>query len=130
MKIIVGYDGDDVSKRALELAVDHAKSFEGKIFVLSSLVGGADVGAEDIKKDEEDLEKAGAFLKEKNIDCETHLLIRGLEPGEDIVKFARDNDVQEIIMGVRRKSRVGKMVFGSTAQYVILKADCPVVTVK
>jgi len=50
--------------------------------------------------------------------------------GEDLVNHAKDKDIDEIIIGVRRRSKVGKLVFGSTAQYVILEAPCPVVAVK
>jgi nucleotide-binding universal stress UspA family protein len=38
--------------------------------------------------------------------------------------------VDAIIIGVKRRSKVGKLLFGSNAQYVIIKADCPVTTVK
>jgi nucleotide-binding universal stress UspA family protein len=65
-----------------------------------------------------------------DISCETHLLIRGLDAGEDLVEFAHDQQVDQIFIGVRRRSKVEKLVFGSTAQYVILNADCPVVTIK
>jgi len=51
-------------------------------------------------------------------------------PEEHLVNFAEENEIDEIIVGVRTKSRVGKFILGSTAQYVILKAPCPVVTVK
>jgi len=57
-------------------------------------------------------------------------LIRGLTPGDDLVQFAKDHGADEIIVGVEKKSKVGKFVFGSNAQYVILEAHCPVVTVK
>jgi len=57
-------------------------------------------------------------------------LISGLDFGEDIVEFAEQNKADEIIIGIRRKSKVGKLIFGSTAQYVILNASCPVVSVK
>ena len=62
--------------------------------------------------------------------CETHLLIRGLSPGEDLVQFSEDNQISEVIVGVRRRSKVGKLLMGSTAQHVILNDRCPVVTVK
>ena len=54
-------------------------------------------------------------------------MISGLDSGEDIVEFAKQNKADEIIIGIRRKSKVGKLMFGSTAQYVILNAPCPVV---
>jgi nucleotide-binding universal stress UspA family protein len=50
--------------------------------------------------------------------------------GEDLVQLAEENNVEEIVIGVRRRSKVGKLLFGSTAQYVILNAKCPVVSVK
>ncbi len=51
-------------------------------------------------------------------------------PGEDLIQFANENEIDEIIVGVKRRSNVGKLVFGSNARYVIMEANCPVVTVK
>ena len=129
-KIIVGYDGTPAAKAALALAKKHAKAFDARICVLESLVGGNETKVEEIKAAEDNLEDAKQFLERDNISCEAHLLIRGVAPGEDIVQFAKDNEAYEIIVGVRRRSKVGKLMFGSTAQYVILEAPCPVVTVK
>ncbi len=56
--------------------------------------------------------------------------MRGLEAGEDLVRLAREEEIDEIYIGVKKRSKVGKFIFGSTAQYVILEAPCPVVTVK
>ena len=129
-KIVVGYDGSNTGKAALAVAKEQSKAFDAKVFVIESQVGGSDTDAKDIKKGEENLEFAESYLKEQNIPCETHLLVRGVEPGEDIVQFAKDNDADLIIVGVRRRSKVGKLMFGSTAQFVILEAPCPVLTVK
>ena len=129
-KIVVGYDGSDTGKAALELAKEQSKAFDAKVFVIESQVGGSETDVKDIKKGEENLEFAESYLKEQNIPYETHLLVRGVEPGEDIVQFAKDNDADLIIVGVRRRSKVGKLMFGSTAQFVILEAPCPVLTVK
>jgi nucleotide-binding universal stress UspA family protein len=70
------------------------------------------------------------MFEEKGVSCKTHLLIRGMAPGEDLVQFAKDNKVDEIIVGVKRRSKVGKILMGSTAQFVVLQAPCPVVSVK
>ena len=85
---------------------------------------------EEIDKAESKLEKLGRSFKADEISCEIHTSVSYQAPGEDLVQFAKDNQVDEIIIGVRRRSKVGKLVFGSTAQYVILESPCPVVAVK
>ncbi len=130
MKILVGYDGSNVSKEALKLAMTHTKAFKGEIFVVNSLTGGGGTTEDEVRKANSHLEEAKRFLDQENIPGDTHLLIRGHTPGEDIVQFADENDMDEIIIGIRRRSKVGKLIFGSNAQYIILKASCPVVTVK
>ena len=129
-KIVVGYDGSNTGKAALAIAKKQAKAYDAKVFVIESRVGGTETDVEDIQEGEGHLEFAESYLKEQNVDCETHLLVRGVEPGEDIVQFAKDNDADLIVVGVRRRSKVGKLMFGSTAQFVILEAPCPVLTVK
>ena len=128
--IVVGYDGSNAGKDALALAKEQSKALNAKVFVIESQVGGTDTDAQDIMQGKKNLEFAESYLEEQNIPCEIHLLVRGVKPGEDIVQFAEDNDADLIIVGVRRRSKVGKLMFGSTAQFVILKASCPVMTVK
>jgi nucleotide-binding universal stress UspA family protein len=70
------------------------------------------------------------MFDEDGIQCETKLLVRGMTPGEDIVDYAKEKAIDEIIIGIKRRSKVGKLLFGSNAQYIIIKAPCPVVTVK
>jgi len=76
------------------------------------------------------LEKLRKPFKTDDIVCETHTSVSYNSPGEDLVRFAKENDIDEIIIGVKKRSKVGKLVFGSTTQYVILKAPCPVLAVK
>ena len=78
----------------------------------------------------ERLKNAKTFFEQDNIPCSTSLSIRGLSPGEDLVEFAKENQIDEIIIGAKRRSKVEKFLFGSNARFVILHADCPVVTVK
>ncbi len=129
MKILVGYDGTNSAKEALNLAKTHAKAFGASVAVVISMDKGTEGQREEITQAEKGLEWAKSLFDEIEIACDTHLLIRGLSPGEDIVEFAKENQVDEIIVGVKRRSKVGKLLMGSTAQYVILKAPCPVVSV-
>lgn len=130
MKILVGYKGINVGKDLIEIAVRHAEAFDGQVIVVTSMRGGGNTDPKEVKTAEDNLAEILPHFQEKNIPCETHLLIRGMEPGEDIVRFAKENNVDEIIIGVRSRSKVGKLLFGSTSQVVILEASCPVVTVK
>jgi nucleotide-binding universal stress UspA family protein len=130
MKILVGYDGSNSAKDAVELAITHAQAFEAGVIVVTSLTGGSVTEEAEINNANEDLAEAEKRFKDAGISCESHLLVRGMQPGEDIVKFAAEKKVDSIIIGVKRRSKVGKLLFGSNAQYVIIKADCPVTTVK
>jgi len=130
MKIMVCFDGTAPSKEATRLAVEHAKAFKASVAIVASMVKGTESERHDIEKTELDLEHEKKMVSDEGIPCETHLLIRGLSAGEDLINFADEHNMDEIIIGIRRRSKVEKIVFGSTAQYVILKALCPVVTVK
>ena len=129
MKFLIGYNGSDVSKAALSLARTYADLFGAKVLVVTSMVGGAGEKPDEISQATANLEYAEQFFKEKNIPCETHQLARGLTPGEDMVTFATENEVDQIFVGIEKKSRTQKLILGSNAQYIILKAPCPVVSV-
>ena len=130
MKILVGYDGSNSAKEAMKIAKKHAKAFNAEVHVVTSMASGTEHQQREIDSAESQLEWVETFFKEEEIPCETHLLIRGFSPGEDLVRFAEENQVDEIVVGVKRRSKVGKILLGSTAQYVIIKAPCTVVTVK
>jgi nucleotide-binding universal stress UspA family protein len=131
MKLLVGYDGSHAALAAIELTKRHAKAFQAeKVYLVRSMEGGQDVERREFDNAERELGRVNRTLSEENVPSEPHLLVRGLSPGEDLVQFAKENRIDEIIIGVRRRSKVGKLVFGSTAQFVILNAPCPVVSVK
>ena len=130
MKILVGYDGTNSAKEALNLAKSHAKVFGASVEVVTSMKKGTESERKIIEQAERGLEYAKSLLEDAAIACNTHLLIRGMSPGEDLVEFANENQIDQIVVGVKRRSKVGKLLMGSTAQYVILQAGCPVISVK
>lgn len=130
VKIVVGYDGSKASDRALELAINRAKAFKATVYPVLSLHGEWEDEEAQIAKSQAVLMNAQERVEGQDVGCETHLLIRGLEPGEDIVQFAEEHGADEIIMGVKRRTKVDKLIFGSNARFVILNAPCPVTTVR
>ena len=130
MKILIGYDGSNSAKEALMVARKHAQAFGAGVEIVTSMEKGTENQQQEIESAEKGLEWAKSVFDDAGIDCQSRLLIRGLEPGEDIVQFAKENQIDEIVVGVKRRSKVGKLLMGSTAQYIILKANCPVVSVK
>ncbi len=130
MKILVGYRGSNVGKDLLELAAKHAKAFSAEVILVTSLPGGDKTTTEHVYEAEEKLGKAKEFFNNLGITNETHLLVRGKTAGEDIIAFAAEKKCDEILIGVKSRSKVGKILFGSTAQFVILKAQCPVLSIK
>jgi len=130
MKIMVCYDGSAEATKALKLSTRRAQAANAKVYLIHSMTGGRKVPRRDFLNAEHDLSRAQRLFHNEQINCEPKLLVRGLLPGEDLVQFADEKKVDEIIIGIKRRSKVGKLFFGSTAQYVVLHATCPVVTVR
>ena len=130
MNILVCYDKSTVAKDALALGIKKAAMWKGKLYVIHSMKGGLDLRRDEFEKAESMLKEVKKRLSSEKISYETNLSVRGLEPGEDIVQYAKETGIDEIIIGVKKRSKVGKLLFGSTAQFVILEAHCPVLTIK
>ncbi|MGD0971047.1 MAG: universal stress protein [Desulfobaccales bacterium] len=130
MKLVVAYRASEVGEKVLALAIARARQSGAQVYLVTSLVGGAETPVDVIEQARTDLDQAAGLLAANGIAAETHLLIRGLSAGEDVVQFVQEIGADEIIVGIWKKSKVGKVLFGSTAQDVILTAGCPVLTTK
>jgi nucleotide-binding universal stress UspA family protein len=85
---------------------------------------------ETVQKAEQNLDHVRGEFATLGLACDTHVVVSSLTAGEDIVQFAEQNSIDLIVIGVRRRSKVGKLLFGSNAQLIILTAPCPVLTVR
>lgn len=130
MKFLVAYNGTTESRAALDLAVKHASIFSAKVFVVTSMEGGRAEKPEDIARVNQELKQVRQKLQEAGVAHEVQEMARGLSPGEDIVMFAEENQIDQIFVGIEKKSKTRKLLLGSTAQYIILRSPCPVMTVK
>ncbi|MBW2410154.1 MAG: universal stress protein, partial [Deltaproteobacteria bacterium] len=131
MKFMVCYDGSEESKEALQAAQDHARIWGATLEVVNTLTRVEPLKHSAITKTENRLEaEVGEILGGDDPAYAVHLLVTDLTSGEQMVKFAEDEKISQIFIGIIKKSKVGKFLFGSTAQYVILHAPCPVVTIQ
>jgi nucleotide-binding universal stress UspA family protein len=130
MKYMVGFNASPSAHRALQLAAAEAKRSGALVFVVTSVEGGSGETLQDIQGVEDRLREAKILLAKEHVPCESIQLARGLSPGEDLVKFAQDNAIDHIFLGIEKKSRTRKILLGSTAQFVILRGPCPVTTIK
>jgi nucleotide-binding universal stress UspA family protein len=130
MKVLVAYKNTKVSQLALALATAPSRYFDAELVLGSSREGGTGDDPAEISKMTLKLEEIKTELDQEGIPCEVTQLARGFSPGEDIVFFADENNDDLIYVGIQKKSRTSKLLLGSTAQYIILKASCPVISVK
>jgi nucleotide-binding universal stress UspA family protein len=129
MNILMYYDGTEYTKDAVPLVKKHAKAFNARVHVVSSLPKGGESQLKEIDSMERELDYLKSVFDRENIPCETHLLIKGHDAGKDIVEFAHEHNTDEIIIGSEKKTRVEKFLLGSVAHTVIVHARCPVLVV-
>ena len=130
MKMLVGYDYSTVTQDVLALAKQQAQAFKAEVHLLRFLEQGPELSREAIQQAEQNLNQVKREFATLALACDTHVVVSALSAGEEIVQFAEQNSIDLIVIGVRRRSKVGKLLFGSNAQLIILTAPCPVLTVK
>ena len=69
-------------------------------------------------------------LEAQGIGFELRQLVRGMDVAEDLIAVAEETGAEMIVIGLRRRSPVGKLILGSNAQTILLDAPCPVLAVK
>lgn len=131
MKYMVCYDGSEAAKSALKLAQKDAEGLDVKLEVVNTITRELPIKHSQIQEKEDNLKgEVMDLLGDANFPCETQVLVTSLTSGEQLIEFVQDEKIEKIYIGIIKKSKVDKLFFGSTAQYVILHAPCPVVTVK
>ncbi|WP_435127780.1 universal stress protein [Halobaculum sp. D14] len=95
-----------------------------EVHAVNSQRGGDATDADEIRAGEQALEAVEERLGD-DVVVETHQLVRGNDPAEDVLNHADDVDADELVIGIRKRSRTGKMLFGSVAQDVLLQSNRP-----
>ncbi|GAA4123882.1 universal stress protein [Knoellia locipacati] len=123
MAIVVGYIPTKEGAAALARAGEEALLRKTDLVVINS-------GRDGSGDDSEELDRLGDELKAKGVGVTVRQLIRGNEPAEDLIAVADEIKADLIVIGLRRRTPVGKLILGSNAQRILLDAPCPVLAVK
>lgn len=135
-RLLVPIDGSDHSLRALALVIKRVASHRQlQICVLnvqlplpsSLFVTPSMIAQHHKQKSKEDLARALRMLHRKAVKAE--ILVRVGEPGETIVKVARQKHCGEIVMGSRGLGNLKGLILGSVTSKVIHAARVPVTVV-
>ncbi len=129
MSIVVGYIPTKEGRAALARAAEECVLRQTNLIVINSQRGSSFDAAE-AHRFEEELQRVQAQLDEVGITHEVRQLVRGLEPAEDLVAVADEENADFIVIGLRRRTPVGKLILGSNAQKILLESSCPVLAVK
>jgi nucleotide-binding universal stress UspA family protein len=100
------------------------------LVVINSQGTGKQYDADDLVRFESALESVRGRLVEGGVTVEVRQLVRGNEPADDLIEVAESTHAELIVIGLRRRTPVGKLILGSNAQRILLDAACPVLAVK
>lgn len=128
--IVVGYVPKPEGKAALKRAAEEANLRGMRLVVVNSHRGGREFDSDDAIESESQLQEVKNVLAGHGVEHDVRQLVRGMDPAEDLVNVASEVGAEMIVIGLRRRSPVGKLILGSNAQRVLLDAPCPVLAVK
>ena len=128
--IVVGYVPKAEGKAALRRAAEEAKLRGARLVVINSAHGGRDFDADEEIRSEAELDAVRKDLDDAGIEAEVRQLVRGQDVADDLIAVAEEVAADFIVIGLRRRTPVGKLILGSNAQRILLDAQCPVLAVK
>ena len=128
MNVIVGYRPTPEGTAALDRAVFEARRFGARLVVINSAERPTE-SPEPISA-ERGADALSQRLAKDGITHDIRQLNLDDDPADSIVSSVSDQATDLIVIGLRRRSPVGKVLLGSVAQRVLLEAACPVLAVK
>lgn len=128
MTVVVGYIPNQHGEAALTAGLAEARLRGSDLVVVNATRG-------DTLVDKKYLGSGALMDLESRLAAEEGVTVsvrQGLGPdvAEEIVRIADEVDAELLVIGLRRRTPVGKMIMGSVAQHVLIDAGCPVLAVK
>lgn len=126
--IVVGYAPSARSEAALRRAVAEAQHHGARLVVVNGSTG--DRYTDPSFASEDDLAGVRRLLEEAGVEFDVRQPVRGRDGAAEVLATADEENADLIVIGLRRRSAVGKLLMGSTAQRILIQAECDVLAVK
>lgn len=128
MSVLVGFAPTPEGRAAVRRAVTECRLRGADLVVVNSERDPTDAGSH--ARCEAEVKIACDELGVEGLRHEVRQGINSFEPADDLLAVAEETGAQLIVIGLRRRTPVGKLILGGNAQRVLLDASCPVLAVK
>ena len=128
MTILVAYVPRPEGQAALDKGLEIAKRRQERLVVVNASPGGRQ--EDPSRADVADVERVEQLLAASGLETEFKQFVRGKDAVTEIDQMAQALGVSVLIIGLRKRSAVGKLILGSVAQDILMTVDCPVLAVK
>jgi nucleotide-binding universal stress UspA family protein len=128
MTILVAYAPRPEGNSALQKGIELAKERNVRLLVINASRG--DSGEDSALADSGEIERIEKLLADSGVDAQFKQFVRGKDVVSEIEELVSSHDVELVVIGLRRRSAVGKLLLGSVAQDILMTVPCPVLAVK
>ena len=128
MTILVAYVPRPEGQAALEKGIELAKERNEHLIVVNATPGG--VGDDPSRADAQDVERIEQLLSVSGVQAEFKQFVRGRNAVEELEDLVDAQNASMLVIGLRRRTAVGKLIMGSMAQEILMSISCPILTVK
>jgi nucleotide-binding universal stress UspA family protein len=128
MTILVAYAPRPEGQAALDKGLEIAKRRNEHLLVVNASPGGS--GEDTSKADAQDVERVEQLLADSGVSAEFKQFVRGRSAVDEIEALVDTLPVSLLVIGLRQRSKVGKLIMGSVAQDILMSVSCPVLAVK
>ena len=128
MTILVAYVPRPEGQAALDKGIEIAKRRKERLVVVNTSPGGKQ--EDPSMADVQDVERIEALLAGCGLEAEFKQFVRGKSVIEEVDALVDSLKVSVLVIGLRKRTAVGKLILGSVAQEILLSVSCPVLAVK
>ncbi|WP_199584141.1 universal stress protein [Blastococcus sp. TF02A-30] len=126
--VVVGFVPGPRGEAALQHAVEECRRRGARLVVVNSSRGDALVDERFVQG--EPLRRLQDELTVSGVPAELRQPVRGRDVAEELADVVRETGAELLVIGLRRRTAVGKLLMGSAAQRILLDVECPILAVK